>query len=253
MISGIEFYKKCIWNTCDRYPIKFDINNILYGDFVFVNLDAVYQFITYLERNRFNKKINIITHNSDATFNQDMLSKLYPYIVKVYCINSIISDSLVVKIPLGFSDRLVPVISNMDKNYNKEYLLYMNFNIHSGRISERSDAVSYFSKFDWVKYQDNIPEIEYYESLKNSKYSVCPIGAGLDTHRFYESIYFDTIPIIKRNGLSDLHSKFPCVIVDDWNEINYEFLNNEYDNLLKKLIDWKLNNQDWIKIEYWMK
>jgi hypothetical protein len=87
--------------------------------------------------------------------------------------------------------------------------------------------------------------------LLKSKYSLCPTGTGLDTHRFYESIYFKTIPIIKRNQLSDLHEQFPCVIVDNWNEINYEFLNSNYDTLFNKLNSWVSNN-NWSSVDYWI-
>jgi hypothetical protein len=251
MISGIEFKNLCKWNLCSRYDQKFDIKNIKENDFIFINLDNIYQFTNLLKNNKF-PIINIITHNSDKSFDKDMLLCIYPFINNVCCINCVVNDDKIRKIPLGFSDRLVPTIKNIDKKYDKKNILYMNFCLHSGRIKERVECNNYFKNFDWIKNEDNIPEIDFYNSLKNSKYSLCPVGAGLDTHRFYESIYFDTIPIIKRNELSDLHSKFPCVIVDDWKEITYDKLNNDYKMLYNILIDWKNKNQNWINAEYWM-
>jgi hypothetical protein len=181
-----------------------------------------------------------------------MLSRLRKYVIKIYPINSIVTDEIIKKIPLGFSDRLEPVVASMNKSFDKNSLLYLNFNIHLGRIQERVDCMQHFSKFDWVKQENDIPEIDYYNSLKNSKYSVCPIGAGLDTHRFYESIYFKTIPIVKRNQISDLHSIFPCVIVNDWSDINYNFLVENYDTLYKDLEKW-IDQNNWSNINYWIK
>lgn len=252
MISGKSFYEKCKWNLCNRYPIKFNIQDIKNDDFLFINLDTIYHVISFLDKSKFDKKVNIITHNSDLSFTNDMFLKIKKYVNKVYAINSIIKDDNMVKIPLGFSDRLVDVISSMMYSNDKKYLMYINFNIHSGRIPERVECRDYFKKFNWVKFEDLVPEHQYYENLMLSKYSACPIGAGLDTHRFYESIYFNTIPIVKRNDISDLYLKFPCIIVDNWDEIIYQELVDGYQNNLDNLVKWKENN-DWLNPDFWMK
>jgi hypothetical protein len=50
-------------------------------------------------------------------------------------------------------------------------------------------------------------------------FELCPEGNGLDTHRFYEALLLNTIPIVKRGALTPLYEKFPCVIVDEWKDI----------------------------------
>ena len=249
MISGKEFYKICQWNLCGRYQINFDLNEIKDGDFLFVNLDNIYQIINKFKHIGLSKKVNLITHNSDLSFNDDMLDKLKEYIIKIYPINSTVSDELISKIPIGFSDRLTPVILKMPISEDKPTLTYLNFN--QTRNNERTECLDLFKPLDWVLYEHEIPEIEFYTSLSKSKYSLCPTGTGIDTHRFYESIYFKTIPIIKRNQLSDLHEKFPCVIVDNWNEIDYEFLINNYDSLFRKLSKW-VDTNNWTSVDYWI-
>ncbi len=250
MISGQDFYKKCEWNLCRRYPIKFD-KNINEGDFIFLNLDDFHSFHQLIINQKISK-FNLITHNSDLSFDDKMFNLISPFVDKVFSINCIVNNPRVSKIPLGFSDRLIPIISRMNPIEEKSNLLYMNFNIHSGRIKERVECRNYFSQFDWIAFEDLVPEEQYYNTLNNSKYSVCPIGAGLDTHRFYESIYFNTIPIVKRNDISDLHSKFPCIIVDTWSEIDNNFLIENYDTNFNRLLDWKKNN-DWLNPSFWLK
>ena len=56
----------------------------------------------------------------------------------------------------------------------------------------------------------------------NYSFELCPEGNGLDTHRFYEALLLNTIPIVKRNSLESMYIQFPCVIVDDWKEITKE-------------------------------
>ncbi len=252
MISGIEFNKYCKWNLCNRYPINFNKNEIKENDFIFINLDNITQFINFLDDNKLDYKFNLITHNSDTSFNEEMFNRISKYINKIYAINCVVKNDTVYKIPLGFSDRLIPVISNINKKETKNNLLYLNFNIHSGRIPERINCFNTFKDLDWVKIENNITEIDYYNSLNNSKYSLCPIGAGLDTHRFYESIYFGTIPIIIKNDISDLHKKFPCIIINNWNEINKEFLENNYEKYYNYYLDWINKNKNWTKIENWI-
>jgi len=249
MISGVEFYNICNWNLCGRYPISFTKEKIKDNDTVFVNTDMVWGFIDFLKKNRI-PKINVVFHNSDLSFTEEMFLHLKTYCNKIYAANCIVSDEMVVKIPLGFSDRMVNNISNVVPLDDKKNLLYLNFNIHSGRISERTECRSFFQNFEWVKFEDNISEDEYYKGLNLSKYSACPIGAGLDTHRFYESIYLNTVPIVKRNDISDLHLKFPCVIVDRWEDITEKYLIDSYDENLNNILKWKKENK-WVS-KYWI-
>jgi len=251
MISGKSFYELCHWNICNRYPIKFQPNLVKDGDFVFINLDNILDFIKFWKTTGIKSKINLITHNSDMIFTDDMYIDLSTFCLNVYSINSISNHG--VKIPLGFSDRLVPIIQDRDAQTNdKGHLVYMNFKIYQSVALERKDCYNHFKNESWVLSEDNVPEVEFYKNLKLSKYSFCPIGVGLDTHRFYESIFLNTIPIVIRNGISDLHSKLPCIIIDSWSEITQDKLNNEYKQHYDNLIEWKKNN-DWLNPKYWLK
>lgn len=251
MISGIEFSKLCSWNTCNRYQVKFDPSLISEGDFIFVNTDMINKVIAFFKSNTL-PKVNLICHNSDLSFNNQMYEELSGFVKHIYSINCIVGNELITKIPLGFSDRLITVLSNLEASQNKKSLLYMNFNIHSNRIQERTECRGYFKQFEWVTFEDLVPETQYYKSLNDSKYSVCPIGAGLDTHRFYESIFLNTVPIVKRNDISDLHSKFPCIIVNNWSEIDKEYLDKNYQVLYNRMLDWKKKNPDWLEAKTWL-
>ena len=62
--------------------------------------------------------------------------------------------------------------------------------------------------------------------LANHKYSICPEGNGLDTHRFWESLYVRTIPIVIRTPLTEQirASGIPCVLIDSWNTFSLDSL-----------------------------
>ena len=71
-----------------------------------------------------------------------------------------------------------------------------------------------------------VPVWTNYEYTHKSIYVLSPRGAGEDCHRFYEAIYLYSIPIVKRTNtpFDKLYNVFPCLIVNDWNEVTQELL-----------------------------
>jgi hypothetical protein len=80
-----------------------------------------------------------------------------------------------------------------------------------------------------------------YEYTHKSIYTLSPRGAGEDCHRFYDAIYLDSIPIVKRTNtvFDKLYEVFPCLVVNDWNEITEKLLLDKKDEYLQKIIDFK--------------
>jgi hypothetical protein len=59
---------------------------------------------------------------------------------------------------------------------------------------------------------------------------ICPFGAGKDTHRVYEALFFGAIPIIKSSFLDPLYKKLgECWIVNDWTDITEDACNKRWD------------------------
>ena len=92
---------------------------------------------------------------------------------------------------------------------------------------------------------------KYIENLSVYKFNLCPSGAGLDTHRFWESLMVKTIPIVKSNYLIEnfVSHKFPMLVVEDWSELNqfdtkfYNTFYNEKENQFK--------NAAYKNFDYW--
>lgn len=64
------------------------------------------------------------------------------------------------------------------------------------------------------------------ENINDYKFVLCPRGVGTDTHRFWEVLLTNSIPIVEKNNLSDFYKNFPCIIVNKFSDINKELLNN---------------------------
>lgn len=249
MISGKGFKEYCKWNLCTRYEVRFEIDRVEDGDYLFLNLDHFDPFVNYLNGVRFNKKINLVTHNSDHDFTEEMFKRVEKYIVNVFPINSLISGRGIKKIPIGIPDRSLDIITKIDIPTTKSKLVYLNFSVSTH--SDRKTCLDSLGSEDWVHKTSNwLDFFDFYKELSQFKYSICPRGAGLDTHRVWESLYMGTIPIIKRSELDDIYEKLPALLIDDWEDITHELLMEKYMDLKISLI--KFKREEWSRVDYWI-
>ena len=256
LISGLAFHKISEWSLCNRYSQKFELCNIKENDKVFINLDNFQEFVNLIKLNQPICKFILITHNSDKVFTQAYFNYIKPFVTKVYAINNICMEPNVYTIPIGFRDfpfHTSPILQKIKKEIvNKEILLYMNFSINTN-YEKRIDCFNNFINKSWVNNESNIKIEDFYLQVAKSKYTLSPEGTGIDCHRIYESMYFDTIPILKTNGMDDFYKTLPVIIVNNWDEINENELNEKYEFYFNKLQKWKKDNIGWELPEYWCK
>ena len=72
---------------------------------------------------------------------------------------------------------------------------------------------------------------EYFKELKRHKYAICPRGNGLDTHRLWECLYLDVIPIMLKSDSTNI-SGLPIIYLDKWEDLG---------NLTNKFINQQLS------------
>lgn len=92
--------------------------------------------------------------------------------------------------------------------------------------------------------------VEYnYEMTARSVYAISPRGCGEATHRFFEAIYLDCIPIVKRtNTVFDrLYALYPCLFVDDWDQVTEELLTSKQAGLQAKMKAFKERFHGWFQ------
>ena len=262
-ISGIGFHEISKFSLCPRYPQYFDYRIVEKDDYLFLNLDHFNQFIDILHRCVFKDKFILITHNSDTSFTDNHYLALENYVSKVYAINSTATNPNVHTIPIGFRDQpLIPfrgqqlktteIIQQVPNTINeKPNLLYMNFVINTN-IEKRNECFSTFQDKSWVTKEEQISIEEFYMSILKSKYTLSPQGCGIDCHRIYESIYFNSIPILKKTPMDNYYKRLPVIIVEEWSEVTETFLTENYEIHYNNLLKWKRDNIDWLNPKFWM-
>jgi len=86
-------------------------------------------------------------------------------------------------------------------------------------MGKRNECLAAFAGDPRVVIHTGLDRREYYEDLCRSKYVLCPEGTGIDTHRFYEAVFCGATPVVLRNSLSDLYSRYPVKIIDKWSDL----------------------------------
>jgi hypothetical protein len=150
-------------------------------------------------------------------------------------------------------------IEKTNKNipfWEREIKCYINFNfkmnyIYSNFGYDRYEAITKipnnltFSEKEIVNRNDSW--------IKQSKYAfvVSPLGNGLDCHRTWEALILGCIPIVKTSGIDNLYKDLPVLIVDDWNDVTKELLENVV-NDFKEKHEKGLYNYDKLLLKYWV-
>ena len=73
----------------------------------------------------------------------------------------------------------------------------------------------------------------YLRDLASHRFSLCPRGNGVDTHRFWESTYLGVVPVVERSPQTDVWARrgVTMVALDDWGELSVGRLEAEADGL----------------------
>jgi hypothetical protein len=197
---------------------------------------------------------------AEPTVNSWIIDALLPHTQYMYIQNKHIEHPCIYHMPIGIRDGEEVCSSHHGfsqsflidegvKKVEKTNLCLLCFTLNN---SERSGCYEIFHDKQFMtnlnknNYErqpsihcGKVPVWIFYEELHKSTYALCPIGFGFDTHRFFESLYLDTIPIVKKTNtcFDTLYSLFPCLLIDSWSDITEDFLKEraaEYTNKIQQ-------------------
>lgn len=155
--------------------------------------------------------------------------------------------------PLYFQRKSLHVFFNyLRKNTQKEYLLYLNFRVNGFSqkhvLEERLLCKKIFMNKSYCFYATRKPIMTYFKEMASCKFVLSPRGEGIDCWRTWEALLVGSIPVVKSSQLDSLYSDLPVLIIQDWNEVTEEFLNEKYEEITAKQYDLSK-----LYVEYWFK
>jgi hypothetical protein len=218
MISGKGFSELCAWNYDPRYRDRPFLQwGSRAGDWVFINGDYLDQFLSI--RLATPKRFNLVIHNSDTPFDAARLAKTLPRAIRIYAINTSVRHPQLTTIPLGFPDSGLKHLPNIRPSDDRHIEIYSNFS-RGTNVDARSECLKAFEGDPRVlrKEPAGRTQPEYYEDMCHTKFVLCPVGAGVDTHRVYEALACGATPVVLHSTLDHLYSTLPICIVNSWTD-----------------------------------
>jgi hypothetical protein len=255
----------------DNLPNTFDVKKVMavkHRPFI-VYTHTMYAHLLLPILADINHEFVLVTHNSDCfiadegigfkdgrgTHWKTELATISPNVILWYSPNVNTLNPLIQGIPTGLANEWwSPEVKKRDKMCDKWYesriirnLVYMDHNFVQNPL-ERKLPYDVLGDKPWVTAQmGGLNFIKFLDNVYNHKFVICPRGNGMGTHREWETLYMGSIPIMER----DLNNRFyegklPFCFVNKWDDIDEEFLNQEYDRI--KNTTWKM---EMLTFAYW--
>ena len=259
-IAHVSIYEK---NYLIKYPnIKNHTNNIIYYNQTItdnildiINRSSIFfvktDYLDYFQdiiMPHIKKSFILVNHNSayssgnhNKIINNPLLIRWYGQNMKYHIKTQGIPLGLQNKQYIGSDINIC--IQNRDNH--KEYLLYFNFSTSTNPDRKLTEDILIKNRF---KKNKRVDWPQYINDLSKHKFCISPEGMGIDCHRIWESLYVNTIPIVKKNDiLYKYFNDLPILWVDNFEIITEEFLNDEYIKRINKRY-----NLDKMGLKYWL-
>jgi len=166
-------------------------------------------------------------------------------------------------------DRHVPILSaflSKKRKYNPTKLLLVNFDVKTNPIRytllrkgleewKQFASTNAYLKEDKFYFTNSIIDNRlgvkvtnsgYYDMINDYKFVLSPPGAGEDCHRTWEALYVGCIPIVRSSAINELYVGLPVLVIDSWDVINEEFLNQKWKEMTERKYDMSK-----LTLEYW--
>lgn len=91
------------------------------------------------------------------------------------------------------------------------------------------------------------PFKDYLKEMSGYRYVLSPRGYGLDCYRTWEALLLGCIPVVETSPLDPLYEDLPVIIVQDWADINENYLEKEYERIKNKPL-----KKEKLFMDYWV-
>ena len=95
--------------------------------------------------------------------------------------------------------------------------------------------------------------LETWPLYASHKFAIVSVGVGFDTFRFWEYLFFGTVPIVLSSPLDSMYldAHVPCVIVNDWSEV-CSWTDHDIEKLSERFQKWIANSHMWVRPSLWV-
>jgi hypothetical protein len=161
----------------------------------------------------------LISHNSRHSVGlQDLDLLNHPQLVHWWAQNVDVAHTRLSALPIGLANRQwgaakLEQLLAASKSIHKDRLLYANVALtHSLRVQ----ALAAAKLLAGATFESGLDYPAYLASMARHQFCLCPRGNGLDSHRLWEALYLDCIPIIVKADWTAAYSGLPLLVLEHW-------------------------------------
>jgi len=216
------------------------------NDIVFIKTDFIHNGVFTKEilpkiKNKFTLVSAISSYTIDE-FSKEIIDN--EFVKYWFCTNppDVDSDKLI-PLPIGFEEKEraggnQEVLNNRYKHQTlwtkKHRQIYLPYHT-PGTNPSRDSLIKHLSSLDYIAVgTERLPFDDYLGEISNYRYVICLPGAGEDTHRNYEVLLCNSMPIMVKSRMKKLYDFYnlPGIFIDNWGEMEWARMQAEsiYDN-----------------------
>lgn len=178
----------------------------------------------------------LVSHNADQEIDERFTSIFSAQnLLFWHAQNVLIKNKKLGGLPIGFANSMwkhgdidvIQRIGGLEIDKVRDFYFY--FSMHTNK-AKREDCRR---KIEGSGLTFDMPLSNYETYLRHlatHKYSICPPGNGVDSHRIWECLYLNVIPVLLRSEFSErVCRRFPCILLDDWRDFNADDLLDSYE------------------------
>jgi hypothetical protein len=232
------------------------------NDIIFVRGDFLRDFFktkhTYIRC-----KYILISHNDDTSITEEYMEYLDDKIIHWFTKNLSFRHPKITPLPIGVTNyhyshirrgNISYLLKNRKRIVGTEKKNRISFGFF---INCNPERVWLKELLDGMKVAEAIDEKEqfnYFKRMADFGFTISPEGNGIDCHRTWEALYFNTIPFVKRSPLTEYFQGLgiPLILIDDWKKIvdfdDESILKNKYAELKDTLENPAIYMYFWIDL-----
>lgn len=251
-----------------------DFKDLSNGSAIFTVAERIEDLCYFLSRIQNNKKFVVVIGRSDISITNEIILKLLNtnHVYHIFAQNCIANfgnhlNRKVSQLPLGIENKdfifpgnpwnspgiINSIISSLRVKQPRSREILGAFGLTSNR-NVRKNALLKLLQCDYLNLTNTAgtcsahDQKSFYNSLSNSELSACPVGNGIDTHRFWLSILFGCMPVITNNSIYREFSFLPYLLLNDWDDLKELSMNELIEIANKSSYDWIT----YLSLDYWV-
>lgn len=169
----------------------------------------------------------LVTIESDEAVPQNLDWLKHPYLARWYGWNSVHPGVQPIPIGLNHDTQLLPMVNALPaiEKTNKLLVNFRRDREERTALHKKTVGLNWTHVEPYSEKWNSVDQLtRHYESTSRFRWTLCPRGAGQDTHRVWEALYLGSIPVVLKSNLSPLYDGLPVIQLDSWDELSLETL-----------------------------